>query len=205
MKPVKEVSMTNAACDSAKERDGFRFRGGNLALDLTATLKGRLKPSPVDLLAMPQDLSRWLVAAGLCRRPPDASEQDLELARALREAVYGLVTSRTSGRSASSSNLATLNRVAAVPAATPQLSSSGRATLVGSSAALLSTIAREAVALLGGEEAARLRQCEAETCTLLFVDRSRKRDRRWCSMAGCGNKAKVDSFRRRRRETSHPH
>jgi predicted RNA-binding Zn ribbon-like protein len=200
MKPVKEVSMPYAELDSAEERDGFRFRGGNLALDLTATLKGRLKPCPVDLLRNAVDLSRWFKAAGLCSETPPASEEDLELARELREAIYGLATGRTSGTGGSSAHLATLNRIAAAPAATPQLTAAGSLRLVGSSAALLTLVAREAVTLLGGEEAERLRQCEAQACTLLFVDRSRKRDRRWCSMSGCGNKAKVDSFRRRQRE-----
>lgn len=193
--------MTRADFASSEERDGFRFRGGNLALDLTATLKGRLKPSPVDLLENPGDLARWLQAAGLCRAAPRCSMQDLELARELREAVYALAARRIDGARASSSDLATLNRVAASPAAAPQLTPDGGVTLVGSSASLLALVARGAVALLGGEEAERLRQCEAQTCTLLFVDRSRKRDRRWCSMAGCGNKAKVDSFRRRRRQS----
>ena len=47
------------------ERDGFRFRGGHPALDLTATLQGRLKDTQRELLAEPEDLVRWLVAAGL--------------------------------------------------------------------------------------------------------------------------------------------
>ena len=32
--------------------------------------------------------------------------------------------------------------------------------------------------------------CEWHTCTLLFVDTTRGRMRRWCSMAVCGNRAK---------------
>jgi predicted RNA-binding Zn ribbon-like protein len=197
--------MTDTTYESADERDGFRFRGGNLALDITATLKGRLKPSPADLLETPDDVARWLAAAGLCRKPPAAADEDLELARELREAVYALASSRLRGARAASSHRATLNRAAALPSAMPQLTADGTVTFEGSIAALLAMVAREAVILLGGDEAGRLRQCEAESCTLLFVDRSRKRDRRWCSMAGCGNKAKVDNFRRRRRAASGAH
>jgi predicted RNA-binding Zn ribbon-like protein len=32
------------------------------------------------------------------------------------------------------------------------------------------------------------------------VDTSRSGERRWCSMAGCGNKAKVAEFRQRQRK-----
>ena len=66
------------------------------------------------------------------------------------------------------------------------------------SATLLVALAREAVQLLGGREASRIRQCQSPTCTIFFVDNSRKGDRRWCSMSACGNKAKVAEFRRRR-------
>ena len=194
--------MVHASAPKAEERDGFRFRGGSLALDFTATLAGRLKPAPRDLIEEPGDLARWLVAAGLCLEPPKVSKRDCELAKALREAIYALVVARLRGRTLPAGFLATLNEVAATQAAVPQLGPNGNLTLVGPSASLLALIARDAIALLAGPESQRLRQCEAETCTLLFVDRSRKHDRRWCSMAGCGNKAKVDSFRRRQRETN---
>jgi len=63
----------------------------------------------------------------------------------------------------------------------------------------LISIARDAIVLFGCETSERIRQCEGETCALLFLDTSRSGDRRWCSMAGCGNKAKVADFRRRQR------
>jgi len=39
--------------DADTERDGFRFRGGHPALDLTATLLGRLKQERRELLGTP--------------------------------------------------------------------------------------------------------------------------------------------------------
>jgi predicted RNA-binding Zn ribbon-like protein len=39
--------------------------------------------------------------------------------------------------------------------------------------------------------------CEWHTCTLLFVDTTGKRIRRWCSMAICGNRAKQAAHRER--------
>jgi len=42
-----------------------------------------------------------------------------------------------------------------------------------------------------------IRACEGHICTLLFVDRTRGRGRRWCSMAVCGNRAKQAAHRSR--------
>jgi len=73
--------------------------------------------------------------------------------------------------------------------------------LEGGAAAFLVTLAREAVQLFGSEAARLVRQCQSPTCTIYFVDTSRRGDRRWCSMSACGNKAKVREFRRRQRES----
>jgi predicted RNA-binding Zn ribbon-like protein len=66
--------------------------------------------------------------------------------------------------------------------------------------AALASLARDAIDLLGGPHATRVRECAAEDCALLFVDASRPGRRRWCSMEGCGNRAKTTSYRRRRAE-----
>ena len=58
-------------------------------------------------------------------------------------------------------------------------------------------MAREAIELLGGPDGARIRQCQGPVCAILFLDTSRKGDRRWCSMSACGNRAKVAAFRER--------
>ncbi|MEO8373837.1 MAG: ABATE domain-containing protein [Sphingomonas bacterium] len=177
-----------------EERDGFRFRGGHRAIDLTATLQGRLKDTPRELLNTPNDLVRWLAAAGLgC--VPDATGKDVETATALREAIYTLAGHQDGdARDAR----ATLNRIAAGVPAVPVLQDHARFSLAGDAEALLVTLAREAVQLLGGRGASRIRQCQSPTCTIFFVDNSRKGDRRWCSMSACGNKAKVAEFRQRR-------
>jgi predicted RNA-binding Zn ribbon-like protein len=192
---VMDVRGTNGG----ELRDGFRFRGGHTALDFAATLARRLKSDPRELLAAPEDLARWLVAAGMAESPPEVSAADLVAAHALREAVYALAEAQIHGRAPARQDVATLNRLAGVPAAVPWLDDEGSARWRGDAAALLALLAREAVLLLGGADRARIRQCEAEGCALLFLDMSRAGDRRWCSMQGCGNKAKVAEFRRRRR------
>lgn len=45
-----------------------------------------------------------------------------------------------------------------------------------------------------------LKQCANEECRAVFYDRSKNRSGRWCSMASCGNRAKVRAWRERQRE-----
>ena len=130
---------------------------------------------------------------------PRTTDDDLATARALREALFVLAGKPRGAKAAAARE--TLNRVAAGTAAAPQLQTNGTMRLVGDAGALLVTLAREAVQLFGSDAAKLIRQCESRTCTLYFIDNSRRGDRRWCSMSGCGNKAKVREFRRRKRET----
>jgi predicted RNA-binding Zn ribbon-like protein len=44
-----------------------------------------------------------------------------------------------------------------------------------------------------------VKSCEGASCTLLFADHTRRRARRWCSMAICGNRAKQAAHRERRK------
>jgi predicted RNA-binding Zn ribbon-like protein len=180
-------------------RDGFKFIAGHVALDLPGTLAGRIKPPPRELLACTGDLARWLVAAELAGSAPKVSAADLDHARRLRECIYGLALARVNRQALPDAARRELNQLAARTAAVPQLDRDSRSSLSGTAQALLSSIARDAIILLGGETSQRLRQCEGETCALLFLDSSRRGDRRWCSMSGCGNKAKVADFRRRQR------
>jgi predicted RNA-binding Zn ribbon-like protein len=42
-----------------------------------------------------------------------------------------------------------------------------------------------------------VKACEGTSCTLMFADHTRRRARRWCSMAICGNRAKQAAHRER--------
>ena len=178
-------------------RDGFKFRGGSIPLDFAATLAGRLRPEPRELLARPADLSRWLVAAGLSVTPTRVTKRTLQQAHELREAIYRLALARARGRSLPEADRALLNRCAAGVTPAPHLEHNGLSWTQASAPAFLALIARNAVELLGSPLGDRIRKCSGEGCALLFVDHSRSGRRRWCSMAGCGNKAKVASFRTR--------
>jgi len=65
---------------------------------------------------------------------------------------------------------------------------------------LLIPIARSLADLVCTEDFTDVKACEGPPCTLLFVDRTRGRARRWCSMAICGNRAKQAAHRQRAQE-----
>lgn len=184
---------------NAEVRDGFKFRSGRLSLDLPATLAGRSRAEPRDLLASPRDLGRWLLAAGLAEEDVEPADEDVRDARELREALYRLALASARGQGFADEDRATLNRWAAEPEPAPQLGPQGITWTGVGVRSLLAAVARDGVEVLGGPLARRIRECAGEGCSLLFVDTSRSGARRWCSMAACGGKAKVAEFRRRQR------
>jgi predicted RNA-binding Zn ribbon-like protein len=65
--------------------------------------------------------------------------------------------------------------------------------------AALALIAREGVELLTSADRSLIRECAAAPdCSLLYLDRSRGRRRRWCEMERCGSRAKMRAYRRTR-------
>jgi predicted RNA-binding Zn ribbon-like protein len=70
--------------------------------------------------------------------------------------------------------------------------------LEGALARLAEAVAREVTA----DDRDRLRICDNETCRWVFKDESPGGRRRWCSMASCGNRAKVARHRERLRAAS---
>lgn len=62
---------------------------------------------------------------------------------------------------------------------------------------LLIPIAEAMAQLVADVDFKDIKGCEGHACTLLFVDKTKRRARRWCSMAVCGNRAKVAAFRKR--------
>jgi predicted RNA-binding Zn ribbon-like protein len=54
--------------------------------------------------------------------------------------------------------------------------------------------------LIRTDQLSRLKSCAGEGCHFVFVDLSRNRSRRFCSDGGCGNRAHVAAYRKRRAE-----
>ena len=182
----------------------FTFEPGSLALAFAVTGPGTYE-GPLAMfqtLRRPSDLERWagevVGAAGL-----QASDADLELAVRLQAAIWDVADALLDRRPIPEGDRSVLNELATRPGLVPRLLPGPTRTWVGAQDArsLLSSVARDAIDVLGGPRAARLKRCEGSRCALLFVDTSRAGRRRWCSMERCGNRAKVAAHRRRRKES----
>ena len=63
---------------------------------------------------------------------------------------------------------------------------------------LLAPVARSAAWLLEHGDPTLVRRCGGSGCVLLFYDTTKNHSRRWCSMEGCGSRAKAGAYYRRR-------
>lgn len=196
------------------------FVSGSLGLDFLNTL-ATPAAAPVDWIDDGDGLLSWLEQARLA--PAEAlealkaqalpGELDGVAARArdLREWFRGFVRAR-SGRKPTADDLRDLEPLNRLLARDEQFVQLAVGPAEGASVLRFSTMRRwrtpESLLLPIGEEIARflctgdledVKACEASTCTLLFVDRTRGRARRWCSMAVCGNRAKQSAHRGRRK------
>ena len=69
-----------------------------------------------------------------------------------------------------------------------------------SAESLLLPLAEILAKLVCDEDFTQVKACEGPACTLMFADHTRGHARRWCSMAICGNRAKVAAHRKRLKE-----
>jgi predicted RNA-binding Zn ribbon-like protein len=175
--------------------------------------------TPIDWLDSGDGFVEWLAQAKLV--PADAldglkaramtGELDkvADQARALREWFRGFVR-KHAGRPLSSKvlrELGPLNRLLERDEAFSQISrqrvSDGDRLELRmmrrwrSPESLLLPIGEAMAKFVCEEDFADLKACEGHRCTLIFVDRTRRRARRWCSMAICGNRAKQAAHRNR--------
>jgi predicted RNA-binding Zn ribbon-like protein len=68
-----------------------------------------------------------------------------------------------------------------------------------SPAAVLAPIAESAAWLLEHGDRTLIRRCENGACVRFFYDTTKNRRRRWCSMDGCGSRAKAAAYYRRQK------
>jgi predicted RNA-binding Zn ribbon-like protein len=193
---------------------------GSLGLDFLNTLATPVA-TPVDWISDGDGLLAWLEQTRLvpakdlkalkARAMPGEFDAVAGQARSLREWLRGFVKAR-SGRSIGLDDLRELEPLNRLLVRDEQFAQVIAQPAEGVSVLRLKVLRRwrapESLLLPIGEEIARflcsgdfeyVKACEGATCTLVFVDRTRGRARRWCSMAICGNRAKQEAHRNRRK------
>ncbi len=185
----------------------YLFDPGALCLELLTT-GGPGALARHEVLHEPADFTAWLGRSRLRLDPArlQVTPEELAQARTLRDTLWGLVRSRIRGQDLAAEHVATLNDAAAEHPLAPLIDPTGAhgwQTPAGGGQAT-ATIARDAVELFTGPFAARIRECGADDCFLVFVDTSRPGRRRWCAMERCGNRQKARALRARRDSEENP-
>jgi predicted RNA-binding Zn ribbon-like protein len=185
------------------------WSGGRPAVDLVNTHRERWRRN-VEVLVTPDDLTTWLVRAGVMDHPEPVTGDVLVQARELREAIDELLVAAIAGAPAPPAALALVDEWLAFAGTRPQLvvdPATGAPLLAQRAAAdsprrALGMIALDAAEMLGTAQRSRIRICASETCSGRFFDRSPGGRRRWCSMRTCGNATKARRHRERRRDAT---
>ncbi|MFD4612242.1 CGNR zinc finger domain-containing protein [Streptomyces sp. NPDC058440] len=177
------------------------FKCGTPVLDFVGTLRARRNATPTEMFTSSESLEAWFHESGLVDGDMPCKPSDVERAVALREAIYLLVVATLAGDEYDADALALVNGTARTPSAVPQLTQEGR-WVEATPRQALSSIARQAVRLLGGPEAAFLKECSRPECTQVYLDRSHGSRREWCAMDPCGNRIKAAAYRARNRTTT---
>jgi len=158
-----------------------------------------------ELLRSPAALAAWL-GERFSAIDATCAEHELRDALTLREAIANLTYAALGGHPLAARDVDVVNLYASTPDLPPVLTGGSRQAGRGRARAsqALSAIARDAVALFGSDARDRLRECAADDCSIVYLDVSRSRNRRWCSMQRCGNRAKVRAHRARHRDAGQP-
>ncbi|NBB55936.1 hypothetical protein GU930_12535 [Pantoea vagans] len=183
-----------------RNAQGPWFLADHPALDFINTV-AIVEGQSHDFWQTDQDVEAWLHQTGLAPDAPAPQHEPgalLEAARQLRQIIRDNVQQHKAGEGV---DFQTLN--AWLGEATSHLQMTGepgalkiRRVYAGQSVMQrLGQIAEQAAMLLSQGDFSRVRGCEHPACTLWFYDRTKAHRRRWCSMALCGNRAKVARFR----------
>jgi predicted RNA-binding Zn ribbon-like protein len=198
--------MEDPILKNTTNKNQLDFAGDNLAINFINTRR-RIEGQLTDTLQSDKDVKNWLkklevpVAKGTL---PFSEGVLLRRARELREIALATVKDQKSGKKLS---LVALNRFlekapSHVAIATDDTKSIRVMRVYGkeTAEAFLAPVAEAVADLIANGDFNLVRHCEGHACVMWFYDRTKGHRRRWCTSAGCGNRAKVAAFRARARQ-----
>ena len=193
-----------------RPEENLKLESGWLCLDFANTAEWHLSDHPTERLTSYAELIAWVrsinllpdrIAQQLLRaadQHPIEAARVLDRAVALREAIYHIFVAVAGGRFPAADDQATLNAELSRSMSKSRLVWNkanfdwGRQGEDGDLDQVLWWVLRSATNLLTSEDVKRVGVCADDRgCGWLFYDTSRNRTRQWCSMRGCGNRAKA--------------
>ncbi len=203
--------------------EGYLFErtGGDLSLDFVNTVDTR-PTEPRELLPTFKELFSWARQAGILSRPqeaqlmkmagrnPKGAENARKLALTLRECLFQIGKRIADGEDVPSDLMTEWNGFVhrSMNHYELQHDKEGLSWHLRFNDldfdSILWPVVHSAVKLLTSPNAARIRRCAADYCDWLFVDSSKRGNRRWCDMTICGNRAKAQRFYSRNKALRKP-
>jgi predicted RNA-binding Zn ribbon-like protein len=162
--------------------------------------------TPNEHLATSDRAVEWFVTRGLIHAESlETSDKDLERIRTVRAALREVADAVAEHRSPKRGALDRINRTLRARAATELVADSdgigiGHRHVGDPIDDALARVTEPLVQELASGNPDRLRVCANDMCRWVFYDESRAGQRRWCSMASCGNRAKAARHRARQKE-----
>ncbi|ANF33395.1 hypothetical protein A0130_10610 [Leifsonia xyli] len=142
----------------------------------------------------PADLTAWLRARELLSGDAAASEDDLELAKTVREGLRSVLAGHA-GHDVDAAAAGRLDQALAQLPVRVTFGTSGALSLAPAGGdRVLNALAGVLDAVRASREDgswSRLKVCDRATCRWAYYDYSKNRSSRWCTMAGCGNAVKM--------------
>jgi predicted RNA-binding Zn ribbon-like protein len=184
-----------------------------LSLDFSNTVDWRNSQNKRDGIESFSHLVSWSVKKGIipseeaapllrAAREQHAEEGALRRAIQLRETIYKIFSAIAHDEHPDEEDVGALNKfLSDYPASSAVVRNGegygwrwvpGR----GAEGMILWSIAKSAADLLTSDQLGRVTECanEEEGCGWVFLDKTRSRTRKWCSMDGCGNRAKARTW-----------
>ena len=181
----------------------FQPAPGDLAL-MQRFLNSVEFPGRPDRLRDAASAGRWLQQNGLAGDDAAVAEEDRLLLVALRDALRSMLRGRNRG----AADAGAFGRINAIAAETPFVIElrDGQAVLRPLGSGIARVVAQLMATIHAGMRDGawqRLKLCASEECPMAFYDTSKNRSAAWCSMAQCGNRAKVRAYQTRKRSTEY--
>jgi predicted RNA-binding Zn ribbon-like protein len=157
-------------------------------------------PDGADRLADPTDARPWLVYTSLLAPQAELTDADLDLVRAVREALRAMLVHNAGGPPPNKSALAVLRTVADGGTARADLDDTGEVRLSAHGDSVRDRLVELLLIIRDAQHDgtwARLKACANDECQWAFYDKSRNHGGTWCEMSVCGNKLKNRAFRAR--------
>ena len=202
----------------------FEFLGEALCLDFVNTLHDTAAKDQGEDLSSDADVAVWAAEAGILTAGEmvtfhaGVTKKYVSLnllgkrhaslcdeARALREALRAIFQRAVRGKKIGLGDVETLNLLLKCFSVAGQIEkSNGDWTMnwdsrAGGAERVFYAIVKSAAEVVATGRWRALRECDSDTCTWMFLDTSKNHSRRWCEMARCGNRDKVQRFRARSR------